>query len=163
MFFLFWWFLIAIHEPLAYLEAGIAVGMPAHLAGWTHDQGCTHLVALFGLPLRVANYLRTTAGAFPAGIPGVDPAGDDTGLVPRLVFGVAENAALHPEGSLHVSSVTIPAFLRFQIAEVFKHQKRGSLRTCELDNAVADLVGKILVTMIDFALQIGIVLLAECK
>src|SRR6185312_1432864 len=98
-FFLLWCCVIASHESLTDLEAGVAVSMPTHLAVGTDDQRGPHLIPLFWLPLRIANDLRTTTSAFSAGILGIDPAGDDPGLVPCLVFGVAEDATLHPEGS----------------------------------------------------------------
>ena len=99
-------------------KTGVAVGMPAHLARGTHDQGCASLIPFLGLPLRITNELSTATGAFPAGVLRIDPAGDDTGLVPRLVLAIAEDAPFHPESPLMVAPVAIPAFLRFQIAEV---------------------------------------------
>jgi hypothetical protein len=37
---------------------------------------------------------------------------------PCLVFGIAEDAPLHPEGSLAVSPAAIRALLRFEVAKV---------------------------------------------
>ena len=162
-FFLLWCFLIASQESLTDLEAGVAVGMAAHLALWTDDQRRTYLIALLGLPLRITNDLRTATGAFPASLLRVDPAGDNPGLVPRLILAVAENAPFHPEGSLLIAPVTVAAFLRLQIAQMLEHYNGGSLLSSELDNAMTDLVSNILVTLIDFAPQSGIILLAKCK
>jgi hypothetical protein len=112
--------LIASNEPLPDLEASIAVGMSPHLAGWTDNEGCAHLVAFLWLPLCIAHHLPTTPGTFPTGLLWVDPAGDDAAFMVGLVFGVSVDAPLHPESSIHSASVTIVAFLRFQIAEVLK-------------------------------------------
>ena len=117
----FWCFLIASQELTPNFDTRVAVGMAAHLALWTDDQRRTYLIALFGLPLRVTNDLRTATGALPARILRVDPAGDHPGLVPRLVLAVAENAPFHPEGSLLIASVTISALLRLQSAEMLEH------------------------------------------
>ena len=155
--------LIASQESLTDLDTGIAVGVSPQLALWTDEQGRTHVIPFFRLPLCVANDLSTATGTFPAGLLGIDPAGDDPGLVPRLVLSGAKDAALHPESSLRVASMTVPALLRLQIAEVLKRQDRGSLLSGELDNAMADLVGKIVISLIDFAPEIGVVLLARCK
>src|SRR5215470_502183 len=46
--------LIASNEPLPDLEAGIAVGMSPHLAGWTDNERRAHLVAFLWLPLCIA-------------------------------------------------------------------------------------------------------------
>lgn len=162
-FFWLWCLVIASHESLTNLEAGVAVSMPTHLAVWTDDQRCTHVISLFWLPLRIANDLRTTTSAFPAGILRIDPTGDDPRLVPCLVFGVAEDATLHPEGSFLIASAAVATFFRFEMAEMFKHQNGGSLLSGELDDTMADLVRNILVTVRDFLPEVRIILLAESK
>jgi hypothetical protein len=155
--------LVASQKPLTDFDATVTVCMTAHLARRADDQRRSYLITFLRLSLLVTNNQRVTSSAFPAGILWIDPAGDDSSLVPRFVFAVAENAPLHPEGSLYVSLMTIAASLRFQVAEVFEHQDGGSLFSGKLDNAMADLVSKILVTVMDFAPEVHIVLFSKCK
>ncbi len=61
-----------------------------------------------------------TASTFSARIARIDTAGDDS-FIPRLVFGVLEDAALHPEGPFAIAAMAVLAFGRFKVAQVLKH------------------------------------------
>src|SRR5690349_1570901 len=96
--------------------------MRAEMRGLAEHEYGPWLIPLFSVPWPVSYHLRTAASALSARVLGVHSACDNFGLIPRLVLTREENAALHPEGSLQVASVTVSAFLRFQIAEVLKDE-----------------------------------------
>jgi hypothetical protein len=100
----------------------------------TQNQRSTLSIPLCWLPLSIACYQAVTTSTFPTGVAWIDPAGDDA-LVPCLIFGVLEDAPLHPEGSLAVSPTAILASLGFEVAEVLKHQDGRSVVMSKLDNA----------------------------
>jgi len=100
-----------------------------------------------------------TTSTFPTGVAWIDSAGDDA-LVPCLIFGVLEDAPLHPEGSLAVSPATILALLWFEIAEVLKHQDGRPVVVSKLDNAGTHQVCERLIDVFDLAPEVGIVLFA---
>jgi hypothetical protein len=100
-----------------------------------------------------------TTSTFPTGIAWIDPAGDDA-LAPCLIFGVLEDAPLHPEGSLAVSTTAIRASLGFEGAEVLKHQDGRPMVMSKLDNASTHQVRERLIDVLDLAPEGNIVLLA---
>ena len=109
------------------------------------------------MALGIANDLRTAASTFPAGVLGVHPAGDDP-LVPRLVRGVAEDAALHPEGPFAIASAAIPALLRFEVAQMFKDEDARLVLSGKLDDASTHLMGQLLIAVPDRAPQGNVIL-----
>lgn len=152
--------LITGHEPLTDFEAGVAVGVPSHLAVWTVYQGRTHGIACLGVPtLRVPDDLRATSGTLPAGVARIDATRDDV-LIPGFIFGVPEDAALHPVGAFLIAATAILALLRFEVAKVLEYQNAGSVSFGKLDNSAADAMGLIVVTMPDLLPEVGIILLA---
>ena len=102
-------------------------------------------IALFGLTLSITHNASTAARALPACVARTHAAGDDP-LMPRLVFGVPEDAPFHPESPLAIAPAAIPAFLWSKLREVFKHQDGRSLLLREIDNAARNQVGKCLIT-----------------
>ena len=95
--------------------------------------------------------------AFSGRIAWIDPAGDDP-LVPCLILRIPEDAPLHPERALRVSSVAILALCGLEVPQMFKHEQGSSLRCCELDNASAHQMGEMLIGVADLAPEIDIVL-----
>ena len=95
--------------------------------------------------------------AFTAGIPWIDPTGENT-LVIRFVLGVVEDTPLHPEGSFAIASFAVLAFGGFQVAKVFKNENASFVLLCELNNASAHQMGYLRVYIADLAPQICIVL-----
>jgi hypothetical protein len=87
-------------------------------------------------------------GTFATGVSGIDTGRDDS-LVPRLVFGVGENASLHPEGSLAIATAAILAFLWLELAQVLKNENGRSMLLGKLDNASAHLMRQVLIGMPD--------------
>src|SRR5258708_36254789 len=133
--------------------------MAAHTARGTPHKWSTRSIAFCRLALRIAHDLCPAAGTGSAGIPGIDAGGDDA-LVPRLVFGVLEDATLHPESPFPVAPATILAFRWLEGAQMFKHQNRRPMLLGKLDNVSTDEVGDLLIACADLAPQGGIVLFA---
>jgi hypothetical protein len=102
---------------------------------------------------------RVATSAFPTGVAWIDPAGDDA-LVPCLIFGVREDAPLHPVGPLAVSPAAIRTLLGFEIAEVLKHQDARPVVVSKLHNASAHKMRERLIAVFDLAPEGGIVLFA---
>src|SRR5258708_12435862 len=110
------------------------MGMALDATLMTQNQRSTLSIPLCRLPLLIACHQAVTTSTFPAGVAWIDPAGDDA-LVPCLIFGVLEDAPLHPEGSLAVSPTAILASLGFEVAELLKHQDGRPMVMSKLDNA----------------------------
>src|SRR5258708_13023102 len=108
--------------------------MALHTTLMTQNQRSTLSIPLCRLPLLIACHQAVTTSTFPTGVVWIDPAGDDA-LVPCLIFGVLEDAPLHPEGSLAVSPTAILASLRFEVAQMLKHQDHRPLVMTKLHNA----------------------------
>ena len=86
----------------------------------TQHQWSTWSIALGRLTCPIAKNLRMTARTFPTGIARTHPTGDDP-RIPSLVFGVLENASLHPVRSFHVAPMAILARARFEVAQMLKN------------------------------------------
>src|SRR5260370_12549006 len=151
-------FLIAPKQALTDPETGIAVGMIAHLALWAGDQRGAWSIAFNRLAGIVTHDQTMAAVTFPAGVARIHTTGDDP-LVPRLIPGIPEKAALQPVGAFGVATARIPALFGLEIAQVLKHHDARSMRGCEPDNTSAHQVGHRLVTMADLGPEGGIVLL----
>jgi len=151
-------FCIALKQALTDAQAGVSVGMIAHLALWTVDQGSAGGIAFHGLALVVANDLGMTAMAFSARIARVDPTGDDAVFIPGLVFAIAKDPPFHPVGAFRIAPAAILALLRSQGAQVLKDEDAGLMGLRELDNASADQVREVFVNVPDFGPEGGIVL-----
>ncbi len=55
--------------------------------------------------------------------------------MPRLVFGIAEDASLHPIRALFVPSLAVLAFGGLEVCQVLKHQDRRALLVRKIGNA----------------------------
>lgn len=95
---------VALNEPLSDTDAGIAVGVAAILAMGADAERSAGSIALLGLSRLVANDMCVAAMTFSACIGRVDPARDDASGIPRLVFAVPEDAALHPVGPFRIAT-----------------------------------------------------------
>jgi hypothetical protein len=84
------------NQALPDTQTGIAVGVSAHSALLAVEQGSAGGVAFAGLSLVVVNDSRMAAMTFSARIARIQPARDDAACIPRLIFAVPEDAALHP-------------------------------------------------------------------
>src|SRR5437667_1259542 len=114
-------FYVAPGEAASYHETGIAICIPTHVAGGAETERCARGIAALGLCFCVTHYACMTAMAFSGCVARVDSGGDDPS-VPRFIFGVVEDPALHPERSLRVPPAAILALFRLEIPQVFKHQ-----------------------------------------
>ena len=99
--------------------------------------------------------------AFSGGIAWVDPTGEKS-MAPRLIFGIGEDPAFHPEGPFSVSPPTIRAFFRLEVPQVFEDEYRRSLFRGKLHNASAHLMSDLGVYGADLAPEVGIVLFMLC-
>src|SRR6266567_2427021 len=90
-----------------------------------------------------------------------DPTGDNP-LVPRLIFGVGEDPALHPEGPFRISPPTIRALFRLEVPQVLEDEYRSFLLRGELHNASAHEMSDLGVYGADLAPEVGIVLFVLC-
>ncbi len=151
--------MIACHQTLADHQTGISIRMALHTAPMAQNQRSTLSIPLCRLPLLIACHQTATTSTFPTGVAWIDPAGDDA-LVPCLIFGVLEDAPLHPEGPLAVSPAAIRASLGFEIAEVLKHQDGRPMVMSKLDDASTHQVRERLIDVLDLAPEVGIVLFA---
>jgi hypothetical protein len=147
-----------MNETLTDHQRSIPICLPTHLTLWAGDQWHTVGIAFLWLPLRIAHHERMTASTLSAGVARVDPAGDDT-VCPCLIFGVLEDAPLHPEGAFDVPSAAILALLWLEIAQVLKSQNAGSMLNGKLDNTCAHLMGLRVVAVPEFLPEIGVILL----
>ena len=105
-----------LDQALPDSQAGISVGMVAHLALWAEAEGGAGSIALLGLSLVVAHDQAMTTMALPARIARIHTGRDDTASIPRLVLCVAEHAALHPVGPFRIAPTRILALLWSQVA-----------------------------------------------
>ena len=147
------------NEPLPDDETGIAIGVALHGAVFTEHEGCAWGIAFQRLARIVANDGVVAAVAFPACIPGGDPTGDDL-LVPRLIFGIGEDASLHPESPFAIPASAILALFGLEVAQMLKDENGCPLLLGKLDYAGAHQVGNLLVHLLDLAPEGGIVLFA---
>ena len=154
-------FCIALDQATADDQTGIAIGMSSHLALWAEHQGRAGRIACHSLSRRVANDLSVAAMAFSGGIAWVDPTGNDP-LVPRLIFGVGEDPALHPECPFRISPPTIRALFRLEVPQVLEDEYRRSLLRGELHNASAHQMSDLGVYSAYLAPEGGIILFALC-
>src|SRR5258708_28684030 len=135
------------------------MGMALDATMMAQNQRSTLSIPLCRLPLLIACHQAVTTSTFPTGVAWIDPAGDDA-LVTCLIFGVLEDAPLHPEGSLAVSPTAILASLRFEVAEMFKHQDGRPVVMSKLDNTSTHQVRERLIAVLDLAPEVNIVLFA---
>src|SRR5215469_12432791 len=151
-------FLRTLDQALSDSQAGIAVGMVAHLALWAEAEGGAGSVARLGLSLVVAHDQAMTTMAFPARMAWIDAGRDDTACIPRLVLCVAEDPPLHPVGAFPIAPARICALLWFESRQVFKNQYACSVLPSKLDNTAAYQVRDLFVNVPDFGPEVGIVL-----
>ena len=115
-----------LDQALSDSQAGIAVGMVAHLALWAEAEGGAGSVARLWLSLVVAHDQAMTTMAFPARIARIHTGRDDTACIPRLVLCVAENAALHPVGPFRIAPTRIRALLWSQVGKTARRREYSS-------------------------------------
>ncbi len=151
-------FLRALKQALSDTQAGIPIGMIAHLARFAQDQRGTWSIARGRLASSVAHDQTIAAMTLTAGIARIHTTGDDL-LLPCLIFGIAEDAALHPVRTFRVATARILPLFGFEIAQVLKHHDARFIFFGELDYASAHQMGKGLITVADLAPEVGIVLL----
>src|SRR5258708_1906859 len=135
------------------------MGMALDATMMAQNQRSTLSIPLCRLPLLIACHQAVTTSTFPPSVAWIDPAGDDP-LVPCLIFGVLEDAPLHPEGSLAVSPTAILASLRFAGAELLTHQDGRRVVMSKLDNTSTHQVRERLIAVLDLAPEVNIVLFA---
>jgi len=97
----------------------------------------------------------------PTGVARIGAAGDDL-LVPCLIFGIPEDAALHPVGSFGVATARILPLFGLEVTEMFKNEHACSMLGSELNNAHTHQMGHVLITMAYRCPEGGIVLLVFC-
>src|SRR6266849_3352061 len=148
-------------ETLSDHQTGIAIRIATHATRWTPHEGGARGIAFYRLPLGIANYLGTAPGTLPAGVARIDAAGDDPHL-PRLVFGVLEDAPLHPEGAFRIAPVAVLPFLWLEIREVLKDEHGSSVLSSKLDNPSAYQMGQSLIAVSDVLPASSIILLPFC-
>ena len=88
----------------------------------------------------------------------IHPACDDAACIPRLIFAVPEDAALHPEGAFRIASAAIRALFWSQVAQVLKHEDTDLVLPRELDNACAHQVRDLCINVADLPPSVGMVL-----
>ena len=147
------------NQPLSNDETGIAIRVALHGAVFTEHEGRASCIAFHWLARMVANDEAVAAMTLLARIARVDPTGDDL-LVPRLIFGIGEDASLHPESPFAIAASAILALFRFEVAQMLKDENGCPLLLGKLDNAGAHQVGNLLVHLLDLAPEVGIVLFA---
>ena len=76
----------ALDQALSDSQAGISVGVVAHLALWAEAEGGAGSIALLGLSLDIAHDQAMTTMTFPARIARIHTGRDDTAYIPRLVL-----------------------------------------------------------------------------
>src|SRR5690349_845801 len=131
--------------------------MALHPTLGAKDQGSARGIALERLPCGIANEFLATACAFATRVAGVDAGGNDP-LIPGFVFGVLENASLHPEGSFAIAPFAVLALLCFELAKMLEDQDRCFLFFGKLNNASTHQVRKVLIGMADLPPEVGIIL-----
>ena len=109
------WFLSAGDEPLSDNQTGITIRMALHPTPLTENQRSTLRIPLCRLPLLIACHQRVTTSTLSTGVARVDPTGDDL-LVPCLIFGINEDASLHPIGPFLIAPFTVFPFCGFEVA-----------------------------------------------
>jgi hypothetical protein len=75
-----------LDQALSDSQAGISVGMIAHLAVWAQAEGRAGCVSLNRPALIVANDSSVTAMAFSARIARIHTGRDDAACIPRLIL-----------------------------------------------------------------------------
>ena len=108
--------LIALDQALSDPDAGISIGMIAHLACFAEAEGSAGSVSRNVFALVVANDVCVTAVAFSARIARIHTARDDTACIVGFVLRVPEDAPFHPVGPFSVAPARIRALFRAQVA-----------------------------------------------
>ena len=144
------WFLRAGNEPLSDDETGIAIRVALHGAVFAEHEGCAWGITFHWLARIVANDGVVTAMTFPARIARVDPTGDDL-LVPRLIFGIGEDASLHPESPFAIPASAILALFRLEVTQMLKDENCCPLLLGKLDNTGTHQMCHLLVHLLDLA------------
>src|SRR5258708_24502831 len=103
-------------EPLTDDKTSIAIRVPSHGTLRTEHERCAWGVAFDRVPLGIADERAMAAMTLSGRVARVDPARNDL-LVPRLIFGILEDAPLHPVGSFAVPPVAILPLLRLEVAQ----------------------------------------------
>src|SRR5215469_6035863 len=150
---------IALKQALSDTEAGVAIGMSAHVALWAVDQARTGSVAFYRALGIIANDLTMTAMAFSTGIARIHASGYDL-LVICLIFGEPENPPFHPESSFHIATARILALFWTKSTQVLEDEDGCLVLLGKLNNASADQMSNLLIDMADFVPEVGIVLFA---
>jgi hypothetical protein len=153
------WVLIAFHQTLTDDKTGISVGIALHATLRTEGQWSAGGIAFCWLACLIPSDKRMTTGTCSARIPRVDSGRDDP-LIPCLVFGVREDASLHPEGPFAIASSAVLAPGRFETAKVLKHEDLCPMLFSKLDNASAHQMRKGVIYVVDLAPKGDVVLFA---
>src|SRR2546428_1582383 len=114
-------FLIACNQTLTDNQTRIAIRIAPHATPLTEHQGRTVGISLCWLRDLIPSHQTMATSTFSTSISWADPAGENAFVI-RFVFGVLEDASLHPEGSFAVASTAILALLRLEMTQVLKHQ-----------------------------------------
>src|SRR5436190_54553 len=94
---------------------------------------------------------------FPTAMAWIDPAGKNAFMV-GFVFGVLEDASLHPVGPFAVASTAILAAFRLEITQVLKHHDGRPMLFGKLDNARTYQMRDGLICSRDLAPEVDVVL-----
>src|SRR3989442_1486245 len=149
-------FLIACHKTLTDNKTRIAIGIAPHATGLTEHQGRTVGISLCWLRDLIPSHQAMATSTFSTGIAWADPAGENAFVI-RFVFGVREDASLHPKGAFAIASVAVLAFGRFEIAQVFKHQDGRPVLFSKLDNASTHQMREVFICSLDLAPEVNVV------
>ncbi len=96
-----------------------------------------------------------------ASVSWIDPTSDNA-LVICFVFGVLEEASLHPISPFAIASVAVLALDWLEITQMLKHQYSCLILLGKLNNTSTHEMGYLLVYVADFVPEVDIVLLTLC-
>src|SRR5450759_2995053 len=155
------WVVIAFHQTLTDDQTGIVIGIALRATLLAEDQWSAGGISFCWLACLIPGDKRMTASTFSARIPRVDSRCDDP-LIPCLVFGIREDASLHPVCPLAIASMAVLALLWLEIAQVLKDQDRRPMLFGKLHNARTHQMRDGLVHVGDLAPEVCIVLFTFC-
>jgi len=155
-------FCIALKQALTDDKTGISVCVIAHLARLAQHQRSTWSVPLNRLTGIVAHD-QAMAAVTRSGCVGRVDAGGYNLVLPRLILGIAEDAAFHPVGALGVTTARVLPLFGLEIAQMLKDEHACTVLFGELDNASAHQMRHVLIGMADLTPEADIVLFILCN
>src|SRR2546425_5781502 len=89
-------------------QTGIPIGIASHAALRTEHERRSRSISFCWCARLIPSHQVMATRAFSTGIARIDSAGDDS-FIPCLVFGVLEDASLHPIGAFRVAAMAVLA------------------------------------------------------